>query len=133
MVDSLVATDNPAPCTLFYLAQCRHGLDCKYGHDYILEDEHYQELSENAKKTPCKVTNEGLSSLTTLDPFPCLIVFIGGICTFGDDCVYGHVCPQGPTCYFLKLGKCKFQAGRCSIMSCNSALRPCLAGMHRNA
>jgi len=89
---------NPAPCTLFYLQQCRHGSDCRYAHDYILEDEDYQELSENAKKTPCKVANEG------------------GICSWGDDCVYGHVCPQGPTCYFLKLGKCKFQA----------------AGMHRN-
>ncbi|KAG9317601.1 hypothetical protein JVU11DRAFT_1810 [Chiua virens] len=88
-----LSKQNPAPCTLFYLAQCRHGSDCKYGHDYILEIEHYEELSENAKKTPCKVTNEG------------------GICTFGDDCVYGHVCPQGTTCYFLKLGKCKFQAG----------------------
>ncbi|KAH0840069.1 hypothetical protein J3R83DRAFT_1036 [Lanmaoa asiatica] len=83
---------NPAPCTLFYLAQCRHGSDCKYGHDYLLDEEDYQELSENAKKTPCKITNEG------------------GICGFGDDCVYGHVCPQGTTCYYLKLGKCKFQA-----------------------
>ncbi|KAF9222090.1 hypothetical protein BS17DRAFT_235498 [Gyrodon lividus] len=77
--------------------QCRHRSECKYGHDYILDEEHYQELKENAKKTPCKVTNEG------------------GMCTFGDKCVYGHVCPQGTICYFLKLGKCKFQA----------------AGMHR--
>ncbi|KAF8558842.1 hypothetical protein OG21DRAFT_1404128, partial [Imleria badia] len=90
---------NPPPCTLFYLQQCRHGSDCKYGHDYILEEEDYQELSENAKKTPCKITNEG------------------GLCAFGDDCVYGHVCPQGTICYFLKLGKCKFQARWCSIMS----------------
>lgn len=63
-----MSADNPAPCTLFYLAQCRHGSDCKYGHDYLLEDEHYQELTVNAKKTPCKVTNEGLSS--PIIPFP---------------------------------------------------------------
>jgi len=80
------------PCTLFYLAQCRHGSTCKYSHDYILEEEHYEELKENAKKTPCKVSNEG------------------GDCAFGDDCVYGHSCPHGTTCYFLKLGKCKFIA-----------------------
>ncbi|KAH7887873.1 hypothetical protein F5I97DRAFT_1863705 [Phlebopus sp. FC_14] len=88
-----LSKQNPAPCTLFYLTDsCRHGSDCKYAHDYLLEAEHYQELRENAKKTPCKVTNDG------------------GLCTFGDNCVYGHVCPNGSTCYFLKLGKCKFQA-----------------------
>jgi hypothetical protein len=87
----------PPPCTLFYLAQCRHGPSCKYSHEYILEAEHYQELGENAKKTPCKITNEG------------------GDCPFGDECVYGHSCPNGTTCYYLKLGKCKFIA----------------AGMHR--
>ncbi|KAF8450370.1 hypothetical protein L210DRAFT_3520396 [Boletus edulis BED1] len=56
--------------------------------------------------------------------FPCLTsVSIGGICSFGDDCVYGHACPQGPTCYFFKLGRCKFQAGPCSIISWCTALR----------
>ncbi|KAF9247164.1 hypothetical protein BU15DRAFT_58049 [Melanogaster broomeanus] len=49
-----IAAENPAPCTLFYLAECRHGSECKYGHDFILEAEHYEELRENAKKTPCK-------------------------------------------------------------------------------
>ena len=111
-----MATDNPAPCTLFYLQQCRHGSDCRYAHDYILEEEDYQELSENAKKTPCKVANEGLPTLPFI-PFHLIGLFIGEICSWGDDCVYGHVCPQGPTCYFLKLGKCKFQARQCSIMS----------------
>ncbi|KAG2152090.1 hypothetical protein BD769DRAFT_1623731 [Suillus cothurnatus] len=86
----------PPPCTLFYLAQCRHGPSCKYSHEYILEAEHYQELGENAKKTPCKITNEG------------------GDCPFGDECVYGHSCPNGTTCYYLKLGKCKFIAGEAS-------------------
>ncbi|KIK96949.1 hypothetical protein PAXRUDRAFT_137313 [Paxillus rubicundulus Ve08.2h10] len=92
-----LSKQNPAPCTLFYLAECWHRSECRYGHDYILDADHYQELRDNARKTPCKVTNEG------------------GICTFGDKCVYGHLCPHGTTCYFLKLGKCRFQA----------------AGMHR--
>lgn len=67
-----MAIDIPAPCTLFYLAQCRHGSDCKYGHDYILEEEHYQELSDNAKKTPCKITNEG--PLPPIHLFPFLLI-----------------------------------------------------------
>lgn len=121
IVNSDVRLDNPAPCTLFYLAQCRHESDCKYAHDYILEEEDYQELKENARKTPCRVTNEGL--LSSIRSFPCFSsVFVGEICTFGDACVYGHVCPQGTTCYYLKLGICKFQAGWYSIMSWNSSL-----------
>jgi hypothetical protein len=47
----------PPPCTLFYLANCKHGADCKYGHDYILEDEHYETIRENAKKAPCPAKN----------------------------------------------------------------------------
>lgn len=38
----------------------------------------------------------------------------GGDCPFGDECVYGHSCPNGTTCYYLKLGKCKFVAGEAS-------------------
>lgn len=58
-------------------------------------------------------------------------VCTGGICSWGDECVYGHFCPQGTTCYFLKLGNCKFKARQSSFMSWDSALRSCIAGMHR--
>lgn len=32
-------------------------------------------------------------------------------CTWGDICCYGHACPSGAKCYFLKKGKCKFVGG----------------------
>lgn len=81
---------NPPPCTLFYLANCRHGTDCKYGHDYILNSEHYAEIQENAKKAPCPTTNKG------------------ELCTWGDNCCYGHKCPQTTKCFYLNLGRCRF-------------------------
>jgi hypothetical protein len=51
--------DKPPPCTLFYLSSCKHGPDCKYAHDYILEAEHYEEMRLNAKKAPCPALNKG--------------------------------------------------------------------------
>lgn len=53
--------EKPPPCTLFYLASCKHGTDCKYAHDYILEAEHYKEIRTNAKKAPCPFINKGQS------------------------------------------------------------------------
>jgi len=53
---------NPPPCTFFYLANCKSGANCKYGHDYILEPEHYKGLQVNAKKTPCSAVNNGILS-----------------------------------------------------------------------
>ncbi|KIM90970.1 hypothetical protein PILCRDRAFT_157689 [Piloderma croceum F 1598] len=81
----------PPPCTLFYLANCKHGIDCKYGHDYILEDDHYETIRENAKKAPCPAKNRN------------------EICTFGDSCCYGHVCPLTTKCHFNAQGRCKFR------------------------
>lgn len=51
--------ENPPPCTLFYLSNCKHGAECKYAHDYILEPEHFQEIRSNAKKSPCPARNKG--------------------------------------------------------------------------
>ncbi|KAF9451615.1 hypothetical protein P691DRAFT_698817 [Macrolepiota fuliginosa MF-IS2] len=86
-----LAKHNPPPCTRFYLARhCKYGTTCKYGHDYILEPEHYAEMKANAKKAPCPAVNKNED------------------CTFGDFCCYGHVCPHGTKCYFFKKGKCKF-------------------------
>jgi len=81
----------PPPCTLFYLANCKHGTDCKYGHDYILQDEHYGIIRDNAKKAPCPAKNRN------------------EVCTFGDSCCYGHICPLTTKCHFLKEGRCKFR------------------------
>ncbi|EPQ59338.1 hypothetical protein GLOTRDRAFT_125643 [Gloeophyllum trabeum ATCC 11539] len=89
---------DPPPCTLFYLASCKYGANCIYAHDYLLEDEHYATMRQNAKKSPCPAVNRN------------------EICTFGDDCLYGHKCPMAPRCHFLKQGNCKFTG----------------AGMHRD-
>lgn len=56
----------------------------------------------------------------------------GGDCPFGDECVYGHSCPNGTTCYYLKLGKCKFVAGEASRHHLHeTTLIFASAGMHR--
>ncbi|RDB22629.1 hypothetical protein Hypma_010355 [Hypsizygus marmoreus] len=80
----------PPPCTLFYLAKCKHGADCKYGHDYLLEADHFTEIRVNAKKAPCPAINKGE---------PCL---------WGDECCYGHYCSLSTKCHFFKQGRCKF-------------------------
>lgn len=61
LVSQPLSKHKPPPCTLFYLANCKHGADCKYGHDYILEDEHYETIRENAKKAPCPAKNRSSS------------------------------------------------------------------------
>jgi hypothetical protein len=35
---------------MFYLASCRYGVDCKFGHDYLLQEEQYEEMRRLAKK-----------------------------------------------------------------------------------
>ncbi|KXN86378.1 hypothetical protein AN958_10240 [Leucoagaricus sp. SymC.cos] len=89
-----LSKQKPPPCTLFYLADnCKHGGDCRYAHDYILDASHYEEMRKNAKKSPCPATNRD------------------EICTWGDDCCYGHTCPSGSKCPYYKAGKCKFVGG----------------------
>lgn len=81
----------PPPCNLFYLSKCVKGADCKYAHDYLLEAEHYEMLSQNAKKSPCPAVNSDSP------------------CPFGENCALGHKCPQGPQCYHKKLDRCWFK------------------------
>ncbi|KAG6832931.1 hypothetical protein H0H92_004815 [Tricholoma furcatifolium] len=57
--DQPLSKHKPPPCTLFYLANCKHGADCKYSHDYLLEEEHFKEIRLNAKKAPCPAINKG--------------------------------------------------------------------------
>ncbi|KAF9055081.1 hypothetical protein BDZ89DRAFT_1106957 [Hymenopellis radicata] len=86
----VLSKQKPPPCTLFYLASCKHGSDCKYAHDYLLDEDHYREIRTNAKKAPCPYVNKGET------------------CIWAEDCCYGHTCPSLGSCYFLKKGKCKF-------------------------
>ncbi|KAF9008910.1 hypothetical protein BDQ17DRAFT_85906 [Cyathus striatus] len=80
----------PPPCTLYYLASCKHGATCKYGHDYILKPEHCEQIRKNAKRSPCPAANKG------------------DHCYYGENCCYGHYCPHATQCIFFKQGRCKF-------------------------
>ncbi|KAF4600850.1 hypothetical protein EYR38_005495 [Pleurotus pulmonarius] len=80
----------PPPCTLFYLANCKYGSECKYAHNYLLQEDHYTEIRTNAKKAPCPSINKG------------------EMCIWAEACCYGHVCPSGPKCMYYKQGRCKF-------------------------
>lgn len=57
--------DKPPPCTLFYLSNCKHGAECKYGHNYLLQPEHLTEIRMSAKKSPCPSKNKGEVSAKT--------------------------------------------------------------------
>ncbi|KAJ7492585.1 hypothetical protein FB451DRAFT_1218897 [Mycena latifolia] len=80
----------PPPCTFYYLSTCKQGLQCTYGHAYILTPTNYAELRENAKKAPCPLVNRNK------------------VCPLGDNCCSGHVCPRGENCTFHKRRTCKF-------------------------
>ncbi|KAL1739153.1 hypothetical protein HDZ31DRAFT_69233 [Schizophyllum fasciatum] len=85
-----LSKNKPPPCTLFYLAECKFGDECKYGHHYELTPDDLDEIRRNAKKGPCPSINKDLE------------------CPWGEDCCYGHVCPGGPTCFYYKTRSCKF-------------------------
>lgn len=80
----------PPPCTLFYLANCKFGTECQYGHDYALSDDDYENIRVNAKSNPCTA------------------ILKGEECPWGSKCVYGHVCPSAPRCPRHTVRKCKF-------------------------
>ncbi|KAJ6539204.1 hypothetical protein B0H19DRAFT_347372 [Mycena capillaripes] len=102
--DVRLSKQKPPPCTLFYLSTCKHGSKCKYGHDYLLNAEHFQEMRDNARLGPCPMINRG------------------EVCTWGDACCYGHVCPHSSKCPFFKLGSCKFKGGPWRLISVMSSL-----------
>ncbi|KAJ7900387.1 hypothetical protein B0H14DRAFT_2673471 [Mycena olivaceomarginata] len=74
----------PPPCTFFYLAVCKQGVKCTYGHGYTLTPANYTDLREHAKKSPCPMINRNK------------------VCPSGDSCCSGHFCPRGENCNLLK-------------------------------
>jgi len=80
----------PPPCTLFYLANCKFGSECQYGHDYALSEDDYETIRANAKNNPCTAIMKGEE------------------CPWGSKCVYGHVCPKAPRCPRYPIRQCKF-------------------------
>ncbi|KAF9483962.1 hypothetical protein BDN70DRAFT_213399 [Pholiota conissans] len=83
---------NPPPCNEFYLMTCSKGAGiCKYSHEYILTPEQLVSLANNAKKAPCNWLKNGVQ------------------CPYGEQCCWGHTCPNGPKCFHLSKGKCWFK------------------------
>jgi hypothetical protein len=53
--------DKPPPCNNYYLDTkrgCSAGVNCRYGHNYILTVDQLKELTLNARKTPCPSLNK---------------------------------------------------------------------------
>lgn len=86
-----LSKQNPRPCNIHYLTGNCWLEDCQYAHDYDLTDNQLEELRQYVKKAPCQFVNNGE---------PCLR---------DDDCIYGHTCPRGPTCTYVKVKKCIFK------------------------
>ncbi|KAF8076246.1 hypothetical protein FPV67DRAFT_1573359 [Lyophyllum atratum] len=83
---------NPPPCNEHYLMSCSKGAAvCKYSHDYILTPEQLASLASNAKKAPCNWLKNSVQ------------------CPYGENCCWGHICPNGPKCFHLSKGKCWFK------------------------
>ncbi|KNZ73830.1 hypothetical protein J132_09471 [Termitomyces sp. J132] len=40
------------------------------------------------------------------------IFFCGVHCPYGENCCWGHTCPNGPKCFHLSKGKCWFKGGK---------------------
>jgi len=94
MIDPLLPLhrQNPPPCNEHYLMSCSKGAAvCKYSHDYILTPEQLASLASNAKKAPCNWLKNGVQ------------------CPYGENCCWGHICPNGPKCFHLSKGKCWFK------------------------
>ncbi|TRM68232.1 hypothetical protein BD626DRAFT_481142 [Schizophyllum amplum] len=82
--------NEPRPCNEFYLMDgCRYA-NCAYSHEYDMSTREKDILRAGVKKLPCAD------------------VVSGRECDWGDNCVYGHVCPRGPKCFYLKKGQCLF-------------------------
>lgn len=59
-------SEKPPPCNFYYLAECKHGQNCRYGHDYELSSEQLLELREAAWRWPCPAVNRGICYLKAL-------------------------------------------------------------------
>jgi len=80
----------PRACNMYYLNAQKCGKsDCEYSHEHILNETQLSALRYNCKKQPCH-------SFHKFDS-----------CPYGDDCIYGHECPDnvGGKCTSGK--KCK--------------------------
>ncbi|KAF8591870.1 hypothetical protein K439DRAFT_1325765, partial [Ramaria rubella] len=54
---------NPPACNFYYLAVCKAGTACRFGHDYELDPQDLTSMRVNAKKSPCGPANRSESSI----------------------------------------------------------------------
>ncbi|WVQ93578.1 hypothetical protein IAU59_000653 [Kwoniella sp. CBS 9459] len=83
---------DPRPCHTYYLSPwgCKNDDECRYGHDYDLNEAQLDVLAKLAKSIMC--------------PY-----ILSGKCRFSDEeCVYGHKCPNPDNCTFGDT--CRFYA-----------------------
>ncbi|ORY58656.1 hypothetical protein BCR35DRAFT_355350 [Leucosporidium creatinivorum] len=88
--DLAIWRQDPPICHNFVLlSECPHGETCRFGHDYALSEEEVEALAQAVKRMPCDSAKPGYNRP----------------CPFGEDCIYGHVCPYDARCTFPR---CKF-------------------------
>ncbi|GAA5929553.1 hypothetical protein JCM3775_002373 [Rhodotorula graminis] len=68
------------PCNAHYLKGLCDVPRCRYEHRYELSPEQVDEMRRGAKHHVCNAIKHGLQ------------------CPDGDDCIFGHFCPRGPSC-----------------------------------
>ena len=66
-------------------------------------------FGKQCEESPLQLAQEWCDFLFDLDPL--LIFSIGVQCPYGDQCCWGHICPNGPKCFHLSKGKCWFKGG----------------------
>ncbi|GAA5829532.1 hypothetical protein JCM11251_000194 [Rhodosporidiobolus azoricus] len=75
-----MSRQNPPPCNAFYLVGHCDVPRCRFEHGYELTEEQVAEMRRGAKHHVCNAVRNGVE------------------CPDGQDCIYGHHCPRGPSC-----------------------------------
>ncbi|GAA5890268.1 hypothetical protein JCM6882_008776 [Rhodosporidiobolus microsporus] len=75
-----MSRQNPPPCNAFYLVGHCDVPRCRFEHGYELTEEQVAEMRRGAKHHVCNAIRNGVE------------------CPDGEDCIYGHYCPRGPSC-----------------------------------
>ncbi|GAA6001149.1 hypothetical protein JCM10207_007432 [Rhodosporidiobolus poonsookiae] len=75
-----MSRQQPPPCNSFYLLGHCDVPRCRFCHAYDLTSDQISEMRRGAKHHVCNAIRNGVT------------------CPDGDDCIYGHVCPRGPSC-----------------------------------
>ncbi|GAA5950026.1 hypothetical protein JCM21900_001369 [Sporobolomyces salmonicolor] len=75
-----MSKQDPPPCNAFYLVGHCDVPRCRFCHDYDLTDAEIDEMRRGAKYHLCHAIQNGVE------------------CPDGDNCIYGHYCPRGPSC-----------------------------------